>query len=198
MNTGGSLRLQTVERVLRGVAVGDQVVHRVGVSNLVERRGAKLAVVGEQHDALGCPDYGPLDLGDLETPLAEHGAGYGVDTDKGNVDMQAFEEGLGGRAQQGEGPRADLATGNHDLYGVGGHREDGGEVDVVGDGGDLDGLLHEQLGRAQHGGGGIEEYALAGLQQGSLEPPDPHFFVGVVPPAGGEQSPEGRAAGGHP
>src|SRR3712207_2425161 len=104
MYAGGSLRLQSVERVLRCVAVGDQVVHRIHTGHFEESRGTKFAVVGEQYDALGRPNYGLFDLGDVEAPLGEQGARYGVDADKGNVDVQAFEKGLGAGTQQGKGP----------------------------------------------------------------------------------------------
>ena len=95
MYAGGSLRPQSVERVLRCVAVGDQVVHRICAGHLEESRGAKLAVIGEQHDALGRVNYGPFDLRYVEASLGEQRTRYSVDADEGDVDVQAFEKGFG-------------------------------------------------------------------------------------------------------
>src|SRR5918994_4478076 len=95
MYAGGSLRPQSVERVLRGVEVGDQVVHRIRAGHLEESRGAKLAVIGEQHDALGRVNYGPFDLRYFEASLGEQRTRYSVDADEGDVDVQTFEKGSG-------------------------------------------------------------------------------------------------------
>src|SRR3712207_449639 len=137
-----------LEGLRRRRPVGYEVVDPAQAGDLEEGWRPELAVVGEQHHAVGGPHHGPLGLHHVQARLAEHLARHRVDADEGDVHVQAVQEGLGVRAEQREGAVPDLTARHHDRdpRGLGQH---GGDPDVVGDGRHPEVPPAQRLGRGE-------------------------------------------------